>query len=80
VIVVGFAFLGCTSPKTPVDAGLLTGSVMYRERVALPPDGVVEVKLLDVSRQEVFTRDGSRMSGCAIEGRKSAVSSPIKSD
>lgn len=30
----------------------LTGTVMYRERMALPPSAVVEVKLLDVSRAD----------------------------
>ncbi len=31
----------------------IAGTVNYRERVALPPDAVVEVQLLDVSRQDV---------------------------
>lgn len=31
----------------------VTGSVVYRERIALPPDAVVEVRLLDVSRMDV---------------------------
>ena len=30
----------------------IAGTVSYRERVALPPDAVVEVQLLDVSRQD----------------------------
>jgi len=36
------------SPET----GVVRGSVAYRERMALPPDAVVEVKLSDVSRQD----------------------------
>lgn len=31
----------------------VTGTVTYRERIALPPDAVVEVRLEDVSRQDV---------------------------
>jgi putative lipoprotein len=37
---------GCVSPAGPAQ---LTGSVTYRERIALPPDAVVNVLLLDVS-------------------------------
>ena len=32
---------------------MVTGTVDYRERMALPPDAVVEVRLSDVSRQDV---------------------------
>ena len=49
----GLFILGCAvSPaQTPTrgEQGVLKGSVAYRERVALPPDAVVEVWLLDVS-------------------------------
>ena len=34
-------------------SGIITGTVSYRERIALPPDAVVEVVLLDVSRMDV---------------------------
>jgi len=34
-------------------SGKVSGTVTYRERIALPPDAVVEVKLLDVSRMDV---------------------------
>jgi putative lipoprotein len=33
--------------------GMISGTVSYRERIALPPDVVVEVLLLDVSRMDV---------------------------
>lgn len=33
--------------------GSISGTINYRERLALPPDAVVEVQLLDVSRQDV---------------------------
>lgn len=31
----------------------MTGTISYRQRIALTPDAVVEVKLLDVSRADV---------------------------
>ena len=34
-------------------SGTVSGTVSYRERIALPPDAVAEVMLLDVSRQDV---------------------------
>jgi putative lipoprotein len=34
----------------PVAAGVLSGEVFYRERVALPPNAVLEVSLVDVTR------------------------------
>ena len=40
-----------TEPTTPTTA-TVTGTVTYRERIALAPDAVVEVKLLDVSRAD----------------------------
>jgi putative lipoprotein len=40
------AFAGCGDTLT------LKGSVLYRERMALPADAVVIVSLLDVSRQD----------------------------
>jgi putative lipoprotein len=46
--------VGCAkSPQASTDTGVLRGTVSYRERVALPPDAVVEVRLSDVSRQDV---------------------------
>lgn len=37
---------------TPPSRAAVTGSVTYRERLALPPDAVVRVQLSDVSRQD----------------------------
>lgn len=36
-----------------VVAGAITGTVAYRERMALPADAIIQVLLLDVSRQDV---------------------------
>ncbi len=47
---------GCSSSRPdsdrPADRAVLTGSVTYRPRIALPPDAVVTVQLLDVSRAD----------------------------
>ena len=40
-----------SEPATPT-AATVTGTVTYRERIALRPDAVVEVKLVDVSRAD----------------------------
>ena len=49
LVVLGLALMdmpAMAKPKT------LTGTVTYRERIALPPSAVIEVKLLDVSRAD----------------------------
>ena len=38
---------------TTAMAGTITGSASYRERIALPPDAVLDVRLVDISRQDV---------------------------
>jgi uncharacterized lipoprotein YbaY len=43
-----FLFSGCSPQKAAV-----TGTVTYRERIALPDDAQVQVRLLDTSRQDV---------------------------
>ena len=43
-----------TSTSTsPSPDGKVTGTITYRERIALPPEAVVEVRLSDVSLQDV---------------------------
>lgn len=45
---------GCAgNAAAPAETGLVTGTVAYRERMALPPDAVVQVQLSDVSLQDV---------------------------
>jgi len=51
-------FAGCATgcgynSQTSPDGGVIKGSVAHRERIALPSDAVVEVKLSDVSLQDV---------------------------
>ena len=38
---------------SPAPAAAVSGTVTYLQRIALPPNAVVEVKLVDVSRQDV---------------------------
>ncbi len=51
--VTGCAPAGTPDAQTANNAGVVRGSVAYRERLALPPDAIVEVRLYDVSRQDV---------------------------
>ena len=58
-LVLSFGLVACaltgqqTAAPAPGLSGTVTGTVTYRERIALPPDAVVEVVLLDVSRMDV---------------------------
>ncbi|MGH7132772.1 MAG: YbaY family lipoprotein [Phycisphaerales bacterium] len=51
---VGLAALagGCATEDMPPALDKLTGTVTYRQRIALPDDAVVQVRLLDVSRAD----------------------------
>src|SRR5262245_30380510 len=42
--------LAFTVSAMPTAAGVLSGDVFYRERVALPPNAVLEISLVDVTR------------------------------
>jgi putative lipoprotein len=61
----GLVALGCSSggsgqqePDLELrrDMAMVAGSVTFRERMALPPDAVVEVTLVDVSRMDAAAR------------------------
>ena len=41
------------APSDAQASGILTGTVTYLQRIALPPDSVIEVQLQDVSKQDV---------------------------
>lgn len=57
------AVAGCFSPPGTVPSSpLVTGSVTYRERIALTPDAVVEVKILDGHGP-----DRSTLASCRID-------------
>lgn len=43
---------GCASEDVPPALDELNGTVTYRQRIALPDDAVVHVRLLDVSRAD----------------------------
>jgi putative lipoprotein len=52
----GLVLVGCMASqdmRNDAKQAAVTGSVAYRERIALPPDAVLEVRLSDVSRQDV---------------------------
>jgi len=53
---VGWLAACSTTSAVPVDGGpsmsTVTGTVTYRERIALPPTAVIKVQLVDVSRAD----------------------------
>ena len=53
---------------TPKLSGNISGSITYRERIALPPDAVVEVVLLDVSLMDVAAK---KLAGQTIQPTQS---------
>ncbi len=48
----GPGYLAGTYERDNGASALVTGSVLYRQRIALPPDAVIQVKLQDVSRMD----------------------------
>ncbi len=61
ISLLGFVLIGCAArgarvPGSANSEGMVRGSVAYRERMALPPDAIVEVQLSDVSLQDVATQ------------------------
>lgn len=63
-VAVAFALLGLMLPASEAFARqhTLNGTVSYRERIALPPSAVVEVKLVDVSLADAPARTLARAS------------------
>src|SRR6266498_4184990 len=52
LVLAGFA-LGCApNSQSSAEGGVVSGTVSYRERMALPPDAVIQVQLSDVSLQD----------------------------
>lgn len=52
----GFCAAVAAVAGAAVSAGTLTGTAAYRERIALPPEAVLEVRLEDVSRADAPSR------------------------
>src|SRR5664279_1100484 len=46
---------GGSAPSNPAQPSI-TGTIAYRERIALPPNAAIEVKLQDVSQQDVASK------------------------
>jgi putative lipoprotein len=51
-LVLGSLFAGCSGPDAAPQPPTITGSLTYRQRIALPPTAVIEVQLLDVTRTD----------------------------
>jgi putative lipoprotein len=56
MIATGAVQAGGTPATQTVDNLMVTGTVSYRERIALPPDAVVLVQLRDVSLMDVAAK------------------------
>lgn len=71
ICAIALAVLTMTTDAALAETRHVTGSVTYRERIALPPGAVLEVSLLDVSRQDVvamvISSDSIEMSGVPTE-------------
>ena len=63
VLIVGALLVACGEEEDPEPevvaetTATITGAIMYRERIGLTPDARVEVRLLDVSRQDVAAEE-----------------------
>lgn len=52
-VLLSFLLAACSAPPAAERAPAVTGSVTYRQRIALPSDAVVEVQLLDLTRTDL---------------------------
>ena len=56
LIFAGAASAGGTDPNAGETTAMVTGTVSYRERIALPPNAVILVQLRDVSLMDVAAK------------------------
>lgn len=60
-IISGIALSACASTERPAERDIsVTGSIAYRERIALPPTAAIEVRLDDVSLADAPSRTLAR--------------------
>ncbi len=52
ILLTAAACASLTPESMPVGPEHVTGTITYRERIALPPNAVVQVKLLEISRPD----------------------------
>ena len=50
----GLLLMGCLTPRHHL--GELTGSITYREKIALPPDAELEINLVDISIADISAK------------------------
>ncbi|MBO6774757.1 MAG: YbaY family lipoprotein [Marinibacterium sp.] len=53
ICAIALAVMTMSTEAALAETRQVTGSVTYRERIALPPGAVLKVSLLDVSQQDV---------------------------
>lgn len=77
-LLVGAAVTGGLMPRAALaDSPRLHGVVVYRERMALPPDAVLEIQLLDVGRADAPAKVIARYQAPAGPGSPIAFSMPV---
>lgn len=63
IFALGIALAGCATASAPTEQSVtVTGSVTYRERIALPPTAEIEARLDDVSLADAPARTLARQS------------------
>jgi len=69
-LAMGLSLAGCASTGVPAERTIaVTGSIAYRERIALPPTAQIEVRLDDVSLADAPANNMATQS-FASEGRQ----------
>lgn len=63
----------------PALSGVLTGTVSYRQRIALPPNAVIEVTLADVSKMDVASTVIATQT-IMMDGRQAPAAYELKYD
>ena len=65
IFALGLSLAGCASTPPAADMLTVTGSIAYRERIALPPNARIEVRLDDVSLADAPARTLARQDFAA---------------
>lgn len=55
-LLIGAVAIGSALPVLAQETRVLRGSVLYRERMALPPSAILDIELLDVARADAKAR------------------------
>ncbi len=65
IAALGFSLTACATTPPAAQSITVTGSIAYRERIALPPSAQIEVRLDDVSLADAPARNLARQAFAA---------------